>query len=610
MKKTILTAAILAASGATAAQTSDNSADIHALLPSLETMVVISSRQEQPMREVATSIAVLDESQIKARGFTALADALRAMPSVSITNTGGMGSPTSIRVRGESGYRTMVRIDGVDVTDPTGPQASAQLQHIMSADVARVELLRGPQGLMYGADAGGVLNVATTSAQEDMQIKVSAEGGSYDSQRYNASVGGQGETLDYFIGASYVDTDGFSASTNDEILLDNDGYENTTLHARVGWDISQALRVEAVVRDTDATNEFDRCSWPYQDDCVGDFEQTNTRLSATYQTDRFSNELAYSNTDVARINHAEGVVSYDTQGEIEKLEWLGSAKLNEAHTLAYGLEQREDTVLELNRDQWGAFAEYQGKFANNVYLTAGVRRDDSDDFGDYDTYRISGAYVLDLAAGSLKFKTSYGTGFRAPSLFEIDYNRQQSNPDLAPLTPEESAGWDAGVEYYANSGLHLDVVYFDQTIEREIEWNGGYVQSLGESTSQGVEVALDFPLADWAVVNANYTYTDAKTAEGSVRARQPENMANVGLTLQPLQGLTASFNLRSAEGTQDRFGNPIASYQVLDASIRYAVSAGLSVYVRGENITDQDYVEVPDYRTAGASAYAGVEVSF
>lgn len=607
MKKTLLAAAVVAAAPAMA-QTDNPQKD---LLPSLETIVVVSSRQPEAMRQVATSVAVMDEVQIKARGFTALADVLRSMPSVSVTNTGGMGKPTSIRVRGESGYRTMVRVDGVDVTDPTGTQASAQLQHIMSADVGRVELLRGPQGLMYGADAGGVLNISTISASGDPQVKLAAEGGSFDSQRYNASVGGGSDVLDYFLGASYAETDGFNSHTDTELEQDNDGYENTTLHGRVGWNVTDALRIEAVVRDTEATNEFDQCWGAVQtNDCIGDFEQTNARVSAAYTTERFSNELAYSNTDVARKNYAAGTVSYDTEGEIEKLEWLGSAKFNDTHTIAYGLEQREDTVLELSRDQWGAYAEYQGHYGEGLYVTAGVRHDDSDDFGDFDTYRVSGAYVFDVTGGSLKFKTSYGTGFRAPSLFEIDYNRQQNNPDLAPLEPEESQGCDAGVEFYAHSGLHLELVVFDQSIEREIEWDGGYVQSSGESTSEGVELIVDVPVADWLVVNANYTYTDAQTAEGAVRVRQPENMANLGLTFIPVSDLQASVNLRTADGARSRTDKAIGDYQVLDANIRYALSPALTVYLRGENITDEDYQEVPDYRTAGAAGYAGVEVTF
>ena len=612
MNKLILSAVISAATAApVAAQTINQKTNqSQALLPTLETIVVVSSRQPEAMRQVATSVSVLDEAQIKARGFTALADVLRSMPSVSVTNAGGMGKASSIRVRGESGYRTMVRVDAVDVTDPTGTQAGAQIQHTLSADVGKVELLRGPQGLMYGADAGGVLNISTESASEDTELKLAAEGGSFNSQRYNASLGGASDTLDYFVAASYAETDGFNTSLDDTELRDDDGYDNTTLHGRVGWNVTQALRLEAVVRDTEATNEFDRCGWPYADDCVGGFDQTNTRVSASYNTERFRNELAYSNTDVARKNYAAGETSYDTEGEIQKLEWLGRAELNEVHTLAYGLEQREDTVLEMSRDQWGAYAEYQGHYGKGLYVTAGARRDDSDDFGDYDTYRVSAAYVLELAAGSLKFKSSYGTGFRAPSLFEIDYNRQLDNPDLVPLTPEESEGVDAGVEFFANNGLHLELVYFDQSIEREIDWDSGYVQAAGTSTSEGVELIADAPLADWLVLNANYTYTDATTAEDAVRARQPKDMANVGLTFLPGSDLQVSVNLRTAGGTKDRYGDAIANYQVLDASVRYALSPALTLYLRGENLSDEDYVEVPGYRTAGASGYAGVEVTF
>ncbi|WP_339614826.1 TonB-dependent receptor [uncultured Gilvimarinus sp.] len=618
MNKTILAVAVASAFSAPAwAQDKTNSVSQSDLLPSLETIVVVSSRQDTPLREVATSVAVMDEPQIKARGFTSLADVLRTMPSVSVTNSGGAGKPSSIRVRGESGYRTLVRVDGIDVTDPTGTQASSQIQHILSANVGKVELLRGPQGMMYGADAGGVLNITTRGVDEGSQINLAAEGGSYGSQRYNASIGGANESVDYYVSAAYVETDGFNTSLYDTVAQDDDGYENTTLHGRVGWNISDNLRFEAVARDTDATNEFDQCSPKYgcEPDMVGYFDQTNTRVSLIHSTAIFNNELAYSNTDVARKNYAAGEVSYDTEGDIQKLEWIGHATLSDTHTVAYGLEQREDTVRDMSRDQWGAYVEYQGNYDDRFYLTAGVRRDDNDDFGEYDSYRVSGAYVIDaVSSGTLKLKTSYGTGFRAPSLYEIDYNHSQNNATLAPLAPEESEGFDIGLEYFANSGLHLEAVLFDQTIDREIGFDlvgyTGYIQGSGESQSEGVELIVDAPLGELLVLNANYTYTDASDNDDSPRARQPKDMVNLGFTYRPMDALTASLNARWAKGTVDSTGKPINDYQVLDASVRYRISPALTFYVRGENLTDEDYVEVPGYRTAGASGYAGVEVTF
>jgi len=578
--------------------------------------VVVSSRQDMPLRQVATSVAVMDEEQIKARGFTALPDVLRAMPSVSITNSGGMGKVSAIRVRGESGFRTLVRIDGVDVTDPTGTQAGSQIQHVLSTNVGKVELLRGPQGMMYGADAGGVLNITTRRADEGRQINLAAEGGSYASQRYNASVGGANDSLDYYISAAYADTDGFNTSLKDTELQDKDGYQNTTLHGRLGWNISDALRLEAVVRNTDASHEFDQCGLPVViDDCHGDFEQTNARVSVSHSVGGFDNQLAYSATDITRKDFDADVVSYDTEGEIEKLEWTGSAKLSDAHTVAYGVEHRSDTVREMNRDQWGVYAEYQGSYQQRFFITAGMRHDDNDDFGDYDSYRVSAAYLIDaISSGTLKLKTSYGTGFRAPSLFEIDYNRSQDNPALAPLAVEESKGLDLGIEYFGHNGLHLEAVLFDQTIEQEIGFDlvgyTGYIQGSGESKSKGVELIADAPIGSALVLNANYTYTDASNNDDSPRARQPKNMANLGFTYRPIDALTASLNVRMAKGTVDTMGNSLGDYQVLDASVRYRFNPVVSVYLRGENLSDKDYVEVPGYRTAGASGYAGIEMTF
>lgn len=583
-------------------------------VPGLETIVVVSSRHETPLREVATSVAVLEEAQIDALGFTALADVLRTLPSVSVSNSGGMGKASSLRVRGEAGYRTLVQIDGVDISDPTGTQSGVQIQHILSSDVGRVELLRGPQGLMYGADAGGVLNISTRQTEEGTVTKLSGEAGSLNTQSGSASVGGSNGQWDYFASVARAKTDGFNTSQRDTLLRDDDGYANTTAHGRIGVNLTENLRVEAVARNTDASFEFDRCGFPAVDDCTGTYEQSVGRLSASHSTENLDNTLAYGKTDITRRNFTAGVNSYDTEGDIEKIEWIGKAKLNDAHALAYGLEHRTDTVLEIERDQQAAYLEYQGRYNDRFFVTAGARHDDNDDFGTFNSYRVSGAYVVDVTAGEVKFKTSYGTGFRAPSLYEIDYNRQQNNPTLVALEPEESEGLDVGVEYFGSNGIHLEAVLFKQSIEREIAYDligwTGYLQAAGENRSRGIELIANLPIIDELVLNLNYTYTDTETAVGSPRARQPKHIANLGLTWLPVSKVQVSMNVRSASDTQESNGTDLDDYKVLDASVRYAVTPLLTVYARGENLTDKKYVEVAGYNTARAAGYAGVEVRF
>ncbi|WP_444935739.1 TonB-dependent receptor plug domain-containing protein [Microbulbifer sp. JMSA004] len=618
MKKSILSLAVLSA---VSAPSFAESTVTESSIPDLETVVVVSSRQGEPLRQVATSVTVLDEEQLKERGLVSLADVLRSVPSVSVTNTGGMGKTTSLRVRGESGFRTLVQIDGIDISDPTGTQAGAHIEHIMSSNLQRVELLRGPQGMLYGADAGGVLDISTRREGEGQRFELSAEGGSFDTERYNASASGANETLDYFVSAAVAETDGFNTSSYDTELKDDDGYDNETLHGRVGWNISEQWRLEAVARDTDASGEYDRCGWfVLHDDCNFEFSQESARVSLAHKGEDSQQELAYTRSELQRTYIDEGVTSYEAEGDIEKLNLMGSHGFSREHGVVYGVEHREDTSGDLDRDQWAVYSEYQGSYADKAYITLGLRHDNNSDFGSYNSFRASSAYLFEgVANGTVKIKSSYGTGFRAPSLYEVNHNATAFDwltftpLELPSLKPEESQGLDLGVEYFNEDALYLEFVLFDQVIENEIGWNGdafGYLQSSGTSKSRGVELVAETQVTDTLLLSANYTYTDAEEADDSPRARSPKHLANLGFTYKPTSDLSLVMNLRSSADVVDSDGTSLDDYQVLDASVRYQLNNSTTVFVRGENLTDEDYVEVTGYNTAGLAGYAGVEFSF
>lgn len=417
---------------------------------------------------------------------------------------------------------------------------------------------------------------------------------------------------------NHASTDGFNTSLRDVALQDDDGYSNKTIHARVGINLSDSLRLDAVARNTESDNEYDDCGGALKDVCTGTFDQEVRRVALSHSLDWLDNSIAYSSSEVDRDNFTAGVSSYATEGEIEKLEWNGRVRFNDAHALAYGLEDRTDRVLDNERDQDAGFLEYQGRYGDSIFITAGARQDDNEDFGKFETYRVSGAYVVGVESGDVKFKTSYGTGFRAPSLYEIDYNRQQNDPTLPQLAPEESTGVDVGVEYFANNGLYLEAVLFKQTVENELGWVsdydspfwGYYGQGTGESKSQGVELSLATPLTEQLHLNANYTYVDAETVTGLPRARVPEHLANLGLSYEPNDAWQFAVNVRASAGAKETNGKKLDDYQLLDASVRYIASPMLSFHLRGENLTNKDYVEVANYRTAKSAIYGGVKIDF
>lgn len=595
--------------------------------PIQEQTVVVASRIAVPLREVSASISVLDEQQIEQLGYLSLADTLASLPSISIANNGGVGKVTSVSVRGEAGFRTLVLLDGIDIGDPSAPQTVTQMEHIMSEGISRVEVLRGPHGMSYGADAGGVILISTASKSEDgLAGSINLEGGSYGTQNTGAELSLANNSLAFYLNAFQMETDGFNSSTADSVNPDDDGYENTTVHTKFSAKIIDHLRMEAVYRSTEGQTEYDGCysaSFTLIHNCRSDYDQSSQRLALYF--DQFGQQqLAYNKTNIERVYFSEGEFSYGAEGSISKLEFLGQAELSAAHTFIYGLDSKTDELLAeeggepitLERDQHGAHLEYQGNIDKRLYLNLGLRRDDNEDFGKHNSWRSGAAWLIKVNENDeLKLKASYGTGFRAPSVYE-EYQNTFGPVDMPELHEESTRGFDIGVEFFGQDNFHLQALYFQQQVEDEIYYDminyTGYLQGDGESESSGVELIAEIPLnARWSYT-FNYTYTESENNDGSVRSRQPKNSGKLGLLARLLdERLTLAMHLRANADIYDAATAEWQdNYQVLDANIRFAVMEYLHVFLQLENILDEEYESVPGYYATEASAYGGVRFRF
>ncbi len=592
----------------------------------LEEVVVTASRISTPLREVAASVSVISREEIQIRGFNSIADVLRYEPGISVTNSGGPGKPTSVRVRGENGFRTKVYIDGIDMTDNSQTQAAPNFENLLSSGIDRVEILRGPEGLAYGADAGGVMNFSTAAPTTGFDGGVATEIGRYGTSQQSGHVGGGNEQVDFSLLGAHYDTGGFNSLTTDTELQDDDGYKNTTFHGRGGWNITDSLRAEVVGRTVEGKNDYDRCSDPNtfdrRDDCSNDFDQDAGRVALLYTTEAFNNTLSYNENQTDRKFYTGGFNDYSYKSELQSVDYLGSWRHSDPLTLIYGADLQKDSmndgVVDVDRDQEGYFLEYKGGFNDDVFITAGARYTDNEDFGTETTYRTGATYLVEAGAGEIKFKATYGTGFRAPSLYEISYN---NGPFAYPpaqgtqLDAEETEGYDLGVGYFANAGWYLDVVYFDQSVTDEIYFDlvdfSGYLQSDGESTSEGVEVSSQVPVNELLSLTGNYTYTDTQESDGDQRLRVPKNMGNIGLLLTPWDDrVKVNLNYRVTRDTADDVNGEVDDYEVLDLSVAYQAMDELEIYGRIENVTDENYQEIPTYNTAGVAGFAGFRVTF
>ena len=596
-----------------------------------EEIVVTSSIIAQPRREIGTAVSVIESGEIELRGYADMADVLRTQAGIGVSNSGGAGKSTAVFIRGEDSYRTLLMIDGVKALDPSATQVAPSFDSLLStSDLQRIEVLRGPQGFIYGADAGGVVNVFTKRGADDLGGQVALEYGDFATRKVDAALFGGADKGDYFVSAVDLATDGFNAQTSDTVLRDDDGADNTTLHMKLGWNLTEDLRLQLVARDIDAEAQFDGCfgTAPFfasSNDCISTTDQQTYKLSADHSTDRFFNSFGFSEVDIARDSSTAGVSTFATEGSLARVEYTGSYRPSDELGLVYGIDLQEEELTDFvgprSRDQNGYYFEYQGGFGDALFLSLGARYDDNDDFGSHTSSRLSAAYVQALGADrSLKYRASAGTGFRAPSLFEMSLNRNAVSPPAAGvvLQEETSRGYDVGVEYNGTNGVHLELTYFDQEIEDAIEFDlvffSGYVQSTGVSTSKGVELGANVPFGERWELLANWTSNDAEDAAGQPRLRRPKNLGNFGVLYRAAsERLALLANYRLTRDTIDTtfLGRaPLPDYEVLDLSVTFDAAALLQIYGRVQNATDETYQEVVGYNTAGRSIYGGVRLRF
>jgi vitamin B12 transporter len=590
--------------------------------------VVTASRIETPLRQVGAAVSVITGENVRLRGYNSMADVLRTQPGIAVSSAGGVGKTTTLRIRGEDGFRTLALIDGVKISDPTAPQVGPSFDDLLTtSDLARVEVLRGPQGFIYGADAGGVVNIMTRTGEGPMGGLLGFEVGDYGTSRLDANASGGSERGDYFVSATRLRSDGFNARIADVAVADADGYDNTSLHAKLGWNATDNLRLQVVARDVDARNEYDACGFPTTYDCVGTSRRQTYRVSADLDTGKLGNLFAFSNTDVDTDNLADGESTFATDGGLARAEYVGSYAPTESVTLVYGAELQRERIRSspdaARRDQKAYFFEYQGRINEHVFVSAGSRYDDNEVFGHHTSSRLSAAYLQDLADGAtIKYRASVGTGFRAPSLYELAYNR---GPFALPpaagveLTEESTSGYDLGVEFFGASGLSAELTYFEQRIEDEIRFDlsgfSGYLQPSGTTTSEGVELGLTVPVGEQWSFLGNFTYNRTEDSQGLQRIRRPRKFGNFGARyLSPSEKLRLIANYRLSRDAVDAiFGLgrvPLDDYDVLDVSVSYALSGLLELYGRAENLTDERYEEVTGFNTAGRTLWTGVRLRF
>lgn len=644
MRMPLLTVCLLGFSFTCSAQSrADDAAD------PLDLIVVTATRTDQPVSKIGNSITVLGAQEIRDSQKTVVSDVLSTTPGVTVTRNGGIGGTTFLRIRGAETDQTVVLFDGIKLNDPSSPGGGYDFANLVTNDVSRIEVLRGPQSTLWGSQAiGGVVNIVTPEPRGPLSASLSAEGGQPGTGMARARLEAGGDRLAWRLGGSYLTSDGVSAFDRRLGGRERDGFRNLGFNARATLRLSDALNAEW--RSIWSKSHFGFDGYPPPDYLFADTRETGeveelvnyVGLELRSFEGRWKNRIgyAYTHTDRRDFNPDSSVAeTFNAMGRNRRLEWQSTLSLSSRYQAILGLEsERSDfrtaapsefdpAPVPLRADTRidSAYAELQATPVSPLALTLGVRHDDHATFGGHTSPRAALAWTLSSATW---LRASFGDGFKSPTLYQL----YSPYGNLA-LRPEEARGWDVGLEHkLGGDRVDLMLTWFHRNTHNMIDFVScfgatdprcaaqpfGFYDNVQRTSAHGVEFGAAVRAGDRSRLTLNYTRTDARNdTQGSPNfghelARRARDTAYLGLSRDWGGGLSTAVAAQFVGRTFDDAANltTLGSYTLLDLRASYAWSARTSLYARLENALDKQYETTGGYGSMGRAFAAGVRTRF
>jgi vitamin B12 transporter len=621
----------LALSAAVSAVTLAVAAPAFAQVLDIGEVVVTPNRTPTEKAKTGSTVETVTEEEIAEQAKPLITDYLTLLPGVYVSPQ-GTGRETSLSIRGADKKYVKTLYNGIDISDPTVTQVQTSYEHLLAGGVSRIEVLKGSQSTLYGADAvAGVIGISTLGGIEPgVRHEIAVEGGSFGTARGSYRMTGNSGDSRVAVGVHGFTTDGISAADEADGNTEADAYRNATLDFAGETRINDVLSIFASGLLIKSEGDFDDSGPVDNPFNVTDSMQKAARLgfNADLLDGRFKNTVSAQIFDidrdlvqVSRFGPFEGTYL----GQRAKIDYQGSFEATDRVLLQFGADHERQSAHIFNNFGGnmnqsftiaGLWTQAVVEPVDDLVLTAGLRHDDHSVFGSYTTYRFTGAYTID--AIDAKLHASVGTGFRAPSIFEL-YDPFAGN---STLRPEESTSFDVGIEKrFLDGALVADVTYFQLDTENLIDYSYvtfNYVQTVGVTRRRGVETSLVWSPTAWLDLGAAYTYTHTRQPDGARRPRVPTHDFAVTATVRPAEKWEVSATAQAVIDVEDRispsFGTftdvELDDYVLLNAKVAYKPTENTEFYVRGENLLDQKYQVVKGYGTPGVSVYAGFRGQF
>ena len=574
-------------------------------------------------KNLTVPASVISETDIHARNQSVIADLLRTVPGLSVSQNGGAGSLTQIRLRGSEANHIVVIIDGVEVANPA--DGAFDFGGLRTEDIVKIEVLRGEQSALYGSDAvGGVINIITRAGSTAETWRANFEAGSRDTLegQISAVIPLGGGALS--VNGNAFTTDGFDISG---LSGEADGSKSRSLNIGLNkielGPVTFSGQFGIIRRETafDSDSDFD-----------GRLNDTSDETDVNTETARIDARFALAGFDHKVTAHmvetdtdTVGGFSSRSIGSRHVANWAAKRDFNDAHSFT-GLAEAEHEQYEIRPnftepdaqpENWTYSLAGDYRYSqNDITLTASTRHDFNDLFQDATTWRLGAGYGFSWDG---RLRGSVGTGVKNPTLIELfgffPSSRFTGNENLQP---ERSLGVSIGYEQSLGN-LNFSIDLFRSELENEITtiFNPDFTSTVinldTDSTREGIELAANWSNDDFRL-SGSASFLDSDQ-DGVEEIRRPDVLASATASWTPTEAVSLTLNLDHNGAQLDTdfatFQNvELDSFTLIGANARYNLTDHVAITLRGTNLLDENYQELVGYASAGRGVFAGLELDF
>lgn len=588
----------------------------------LETIVISASKVKQKIENSPTFIQVLTQKNLEDNGSPFISNILNQMPGISIEQSGGFGGETMAFIRGIP-VSPKVMMDGVSIMSPYYPFPHFNFGPIMPDNIDRIEILQGAQSGVWGANAAsGVINIITQKGKGKPHIEYKQTYGSFGTTKEYLATQGKLNNFNFFLAGSAYDTTGipqtYSYNQHTQSYSQGgkrDGYHKYSFYSNIGYDFGNNLSVNFITDTYKSTNYTDLCSGKT---CPNNSDPLN--LSPVGLSSRHVVDFIFSKFNIEK-KFQDAILSFETHYmqnnsyyySPSSAPWKGrtygsslnlSYKIAPSTTLVWGTDYGKDTAIYDYNPKINKSREHAGTFLevlqtiSNLNLQASARQDHYQTFGNTFTYKLGVNYYFEPT--NTIFKANWGTGFVAPSMFDLYANGApfrfgylKGNPELQP---EKSKTFDIGFIQRLNSYLEISSSFFWSKIENLITTklagrigNSQYFIpiNLNKTISKGIESSLTIKPIKMLELTLSDTYCESNGPYGQT-SNIPYNSINGSVALN-WHKIFAQLNGQYISTMYDNYGNQIGKYAVFNANTYYKINRNATIGLYAQNIFNRSY---------------------